>query len=211
MKTQNIFSIGIIFVLSLMLTSCGTSIDIAKRHFNDGYYVHISKKKEVQHAERNQDASSKEQDMPSEVAVQSEPEISSSEKNDATSDNLLTASADDKPEIILKKNTPKVEEISNQVPETKLAEIAKKKIRNKLFPHRQNHSFGQSGVPGIIMVILCIFIPPFAIYLEDGIRTPFWVDLLIWVIGLGILSATKTGYVGLLVLIAIIYAFTVCF
>ncbi|HEY6161070.1 MAG TPA: YqaE/Pmp3 family membrane protein [Bacteroidia bacterium] len=41
---------------------------------------------------------------------------------------------------------------------------------------------------GLVLVILCILLPPLAVYLAKGVGTPFWVDLILtlffWIPGI---------------------------
>ena len=48
----------------------------------------------------------------------------------------------------------------------------------KKIAEKQNNNSG-SDVPMILLVLLAIFIPPLAVFLVDGIGTPFWIDLIL--------------------------------
>ena len=47
MKTNILFLISIFLFAVFFLSSCGKSVYIVKRQFNEGYYVHVSKKVNV--------------------------------------------------------------------------------------------------------------------------------------------------------------------
>lgn len=72
---------------------------------------------------------------------------------------------------------------------------------------------GDADANMIIMILLCIFLPPIAILIHEGVGTPFWLDLILWLIGgvwfFGVYG--NVGFLWILGLIAIIYAFMRCF
>lgn len=65
------------------------------------------------------------------------------------------------------------------------------------------HDWGFLAV--VIMILLCIFLPPLAVLIVDGLKGPFWLDLLLFALGVG--AYLYNPIAGLLLLLAIIYAF----
>jgi uncharacterized membrane protein YqaE (UPF0057 family) len=64
---------------------------------------------------------------------------------------------------------------------------------------------GSSNVDPVLLVVLAIFISPLAVYLYDNAATTrFWIDLLLWVFGVGFLGLVI--FIGILWLVAVIYA-----
>ena len=45
MKTKFIILAGLFSLLVIIFTSCSTSVEVAKRQFNNGYYVHVNTNK----------------------------------------------------------------------------------------------------------------------------------------------------------------------
>ena len=64
----------------------------------------------------------------------------------------------------------------------------------------------EAGLNDILMILLCIFLPPVAIYLVEALSTRFWVALILCLIGGGFLFS-RYAAVSTLWLIAIILAF----
>jgi len=62
------------------------------------------------------------------------------------------------------------------------------------------------------LVIIALIIPPLAVLIYDGIDRPFWIDLILWLIGIGVGSAIfGFGVAYILGLIAAIYALLIIF
>jgi uncharacterized membrane protein YqaE (UPF0057 family) len=59
----------------------------------------------------------------------------------------------------------------------KNAKLLKHEIKAKMKESKTKES--RSGVMTIILVLLAIFIPPLAVLLVDGLKGPFWLDLLL--------------------------------
>jgi len=65
---------------------------------------------------------------------------------------------------------------------------------------------GNSSVDPVVLIVLAIFVSPLAVYLYDNAATGrFWLDLVLWVLGVGFGFGIFI-FVGLLWLIAVIYA-----
>ena len=204
MKTQNLFSLGIITVVALILTSCGTSIDIAKRHFNDGYYIHVNKNKPV--VKKNEMVlENKENDLNltvSEKVSVAENQIkieSISLKTENVNDNAMAvASSDNKPLFSKKKAFAINAAEDNSVNRVKTDFGFRKHFSNakKESELQRHHSSQGSDVPAIILILLCLFLPFIAVGIVDNWGTRFLISILLtilfWIPG-------------------VIYAFIVCF
>jgi uncharacterized membrane protein YqaE (UPF0057 family) len=55
------------------------------------------------------------------------------------------------------------------------SKLIRHEIKEKLKEHRKN----KSGVSTVLLVILAILIPPLAVLLVDGLKGPFWLDILL--------------------------------
>jgi len=72
---------------------------------------------------------------------------------------------------------------------------------------------GGSDINTIILILLCLFIPPLAILLVEGVGSPFWLDLILYIIGASWFGGFygALGFLWLCWILAIIYAIIICF
>ncbi len=211
MKTKNIIITNLFIAIAVVFASCSTSVEIAKRTFNNGYYVHVITNKKVESAKENNEVAKKNPenvsipDMKDNNTKNSYSDIqnvksinSVAEITKNTIENSTVASMDKKPVLSSKKNISFKPEETNSVKSSKAdfktsrnimsVKETRKFIRHNLFHH--------SDVPTIVLILLCIFLPFIAVGLVDdwGIRflISIVLTLLFWFPG-------------------IIYAFIVCF
>lgn len=202
MKTKNTLVAGFA-ALAVVFASCSTSVEIAKRHFNNGYYVHVTKKNTPVPAERSEAAKHEvEAVVMQEVKIEPvtsaeevvKPAVVEGEKN------KTYASSDKKTGIVVSQDLKKaLVSAGITVPETTISESAKvsKADRSERKAARKEfRSMLRGDAPGIVLVLLCIFLPPVAVGIVDDWGTKFWFSLILWL---------------LLILPGIIYAFYVCF
>ena len=196
MKAKNTISISIFFLLAVIFTSCSTSIDIAKRQFNNGYYVHVASKRQAINPVKNI------------VADVEEDQSVTANRFNTESASAGPVVQDEKRTLLnvvsvvphknrLKKTIDNVFLTENTVAEGKGLEFKKHGYVRKIHARRKIHFFSGGSVPGIILLILCILLPPLAILLlDDHTSQQFWLDVLLclffWVPG-------------------VIYALIVCF
>ena len=205
-----------ITLLSAVLFSCSTSNEVVsngflqKRKYNKGWYANKSAKvksskednaKEIYEIEEVAENSiaqttvskqeiksiSKEYVSNKDVVVKEERTILASNENDV----IVSTS-----KIIVQEQNAIVLEDLKRVSETKAVEIKEKSNKN---------ASNGSGLGLLVLILLAIFIPPVAVLLVDGIGQPFWIDLILAVLGLGgfgLIGALG----GLAYLAAIIYA-----
>lgn len=95
-----------------------------------------------------------------------------------------------------------------QVPVAQREELSIEMTREAMHEFSDSRGEMTGGQPTWLMILLCLFIPPLAIALAEGVGTPFWIDLILAVLGLGVISS---GFFGLFWLAAVIYAFIVIF
>lgn len=204
MKKSKLLYAGIFLFAGFVLASCSMSVDIVKRQYSSGYYVHVSKKNPVSLA--SEPDAEKKFSMVQEVEG-SNGQVKISEAV-AMHESVNSNTSDDG--VLAGKNEASVSysgEVQNDFPVMAKDKFQAKKAVKRV---RDISQSGQaSDVPGILLVILCIIIPPVAILLVDGVGSPFWIDLIFWFLGAGGLAVS--GLAGILWLIAVIYAFTVCF
>ena len=202
MKTKNIFSVCIILALGVFFAACGTYVDITKRHFNDGYYVHAVKKHAVSKNEAAADSRETAKIVSEDVNNKSETEVSSDINSNEVSvpeNNNVFASANNKPAIITneKRNGVIRAEENNTVksPSPKLSQRKQKRFERRA-QKINSYSERMGNAPAIVLIILCIFLPFIAVGIVDDWGTRFLISILLWL---------------LFILPGIIYAFIVCF
>ncbi|HET6992235.1 MAG TPA: YqaE/Pmp3 family membrane protein [Bacteroidia bacterium] len=194
-------SLSAVFLAGLFFASCSSERNfvVEKRHYTKGYYVHGN-------GNRNEEKT---------TALVS---------TKTTNENSLTPSAPVNPNLIIATNATienpkpvnsKAESVVKQnqlfsknpvsgnhhaVSQKNTVEKNATPASHNIFaPKAKKNADGKSGggdVNGALLVLLCLFIPPLAVFLVDGIGTPFWIDLILCL---------------LFYLPGIIYAFIVCF
>jgi len=202
MTTKSIFSAAFI-LLAVVFTSCSTSVDIAKRHHNNGYYIHIASKKQVSSPVADVAAPKKDVQSVATNEVKSEPVAAETkiitpvakEKGD---ENLVSASTDLKPAFSSVKKQLKKAIASSEVnaSENHKAEFIKYNYAQKHFSKKATRPLTARDAPGIVLILLCIFLPPVAVGIVADWGKRFWIDLLL----------TLLFYFP-----GMIYAFIVCF
>lgn len=199
MKTKNILTAGFAVLLAVIFTSCSTSVEIAKRHFNNGYYVHIASKKNVT-APVKEDLVAKNDvqvvaaDVKAESLIAEQPVV----VNSATVENVSAV----KTVPGIKRTVAEVQKQQGEslpvVTETN-SHISQVSDYNTAIekPNRKGlFSFMRGDAPAIVLILLCIFLPPLAVGIVDDWGSKFWFDILL----------TLLFYFP-----GMIYAFFVCF
>lgn len=201
MKKQTLHFAAIALLLSVFVSSCSNY-----RYTNYGRpldFLHAKKytaQSQNEEIVSNEEAEVKKEDKV--IATVKQEEISqevaivSAEKAEA-----IEVSSEERPKAVEAENevaaTTTVEEQSIVNEETIKKEIkANKKDIKRSFKSISNTSHNTGG-DDILIILLCIFIPPLAVFLVLDLGKEFWIDLLLWVFLFGIGG--------------IIYAFIVCF
>lgn len=200
-------------VLTAIVTSCSTSQKVGggmlqKRRYTKGFYWNhrgsdASAKQTVVKADVTLEEAEAEAIRPAAVQEASAA-VQTTVNNEHSTVTTHTAAvpAQSETSAILHKHirlTPvnsSTEHKQNQV-QTALKRSKVSKVKSK--------SGAGSDVELILLVILAIFIPPVAIALYEGITTRFWIDLILFLIGIG-LGVGLGGIAYLCLLISIIYA-----
>ena len=206
MIIKNIFLTGFSLMLVAMFTSCSTSVEIAKRQFSSGYYVHVTSKKQA-NTSVAQTASAAQKTTPSFTGndisaepVFSEQPITCSEEREETP--VVAHPA-------VKGDTKVVVAEPTSSPDNIVTLARDSRIQKKILRSNAKNMLRSSGTPGIILLVLCIIVPPLAIIFSDEHTSKqFWLDFLLWIIGWG---ALVNPIAGIFWLLAIIYALSICF
>ncbi|NOQ76041.1 MAG: YqaE/Pmp3 family membrane protein [Crocinitomix sp.] len=228
-------SIVSILMIGLMF-SCSTSNDVAsnrgiqKRKYNKGFYVEKgpkmggdTKKVELVENENTVEETPMTGDAPTE-RISSAPEVIFVEEVEETIAEVTPEVPTDDMAINVEVEEPPyfhktaVEESqSNVVPEGKtknrlMNRIEKVLNRNKATPQNMTRSSSESGIMLVLLVLLAIFLAPLAVLIYDGVDRPFWIDLILWLVGIGVgYFLFGAGVAFLCGLIATIYALLIIF
>ncbi|MGV6861880.1 MAG: YqaE/Pmp3 family membrane protein [Putridiphycobacter sp.] len=206
----------------LLITSCSTSNDVAsnrgiqKRKYNKGFYMSkksngFDKAKAVEN-----EVAVNEKSTP---IVQEKESISKSEiVNEATAEFPVT----EKTEVIVNEENKTTAVISsksddeminnNEVEGNKLETVktVNKTTKNsvKQLKTKKSRTSAPAGgdVELILLVILALILPPLAVFLYEGASTRFWIDLILALLGWGVLGFLIPGLAFLGGLIAVVYA-----
>lgn len=183
-------------IVAAVLSSCAGKLDIVKRKYNKGFYVsHTSKKNTVKNPVRTVRS-----------AQHAHPETPAVSGNAVAAERVLPqvhqfAVKPDVQQPLYADASPAIK-ANGETRATAVKYVArhefkslKRELRKEI--KEQKARKAASEVDTVVIAILCIFIPPLAVYLfQQKITTDFWVDLILsllfWLPG-------------------IIFAFLVCF
>ncbi len=223
MKKRLQLIIASIAMIGLMI-SCSTSQDVAsnrgiqKRKYNKGFFVSLNKKIGKTESAKstpetvltdNETSTTKNDGL---VAV-----INNQKNNDSRLKSVETSTfIDEEAQFTInervveidKKETPRQEKFKRRTLKKNYNTIGKVNSTHQNAASRSS----ESGIFLLILVIIALIIPPLAVLIYDGIDRPFWIDLILWLIGIGVGSAIfGFGVAYILGLIAAIYALLIIF
>ncbi len=190
---KSILSISVAVFATLFFASCSSEkgVTIEKRHYGKGYYVHVSGSSKDELSVKQESAvaliaPSKEAPVELETKKASVAEVLPTIKPATHSQNLLNHHSTDSKSLI-KKEISRVEKSTVQSKQQAIAPVNKS----------DNSPMGGGDVNTILLIVLCFFLPPLAVFLSDGgLTTNFWIDLILcllfWIPG-------------------VVFAFIVCF
>jgi len=214
MKKNFNFLLSGIAAVTFLFSSCSslTNMSVQKRQHRGGYYVDWGNGK-VKTDPANRTSASANHARASQLKKDAVPAVSEPAMKRETAATLEQKNPSVKPASARKnaatepytRNSFKVKE----EPVAQSANASKKVISSYSYSFSNAYKDGSSGsTPQWLLAVLCIFIPPLAVFLSEGIGQPFWIDLILALVGLGALA---TGFLGLFWLAAIVYAFVVIF
>lgn len=208
------------FAIVALATSCSTSNDVAsnrgiqKRKYNKGFFVSKNTKS---FDKKSKTENTKQILVEEEVAevINSQTEASNemnSNKNISLDENNNIAEQSNtktSTKTNLKESTIKIDKNKSDVKDYNTFEnneISKKDVKRKKKRNPKTKRNPSSDVDLILLILIAIFIPPLAVFLYEGVTTRFWIDLILTLLGWGILGWLLPGAFLLGGLIAIIYA-----
>lgn len=156
-----------------ILTSCSTTIDIAKKRHSKGYYVSISKGNKI---EKSKSVDSK--SMEKQVVASTVETINQKTTVQPIQSEKVLANVSSSKAVVAKKNV-----IDSKV-ETKKPSLlsivkATKKLKKEIKSGNSITADSSDDVDQIVLIILAIFIPPLAVFLVKGIGNAFWINLIL--------------------------------
>lgn len=207
--------------IALFLSSCTTSIEVAKRKHRKGYHVSITKNK----TEKGQLNSAEFIDL---AAVDS-PSVDTVKIEPMILDQATELAVIDSPSIDTVKTDQALSNLksmissNDEVKSEKVSFVQKVKAVNKVRKQfkklRKDEGFKaassdedweiDSDVMFVIMIVLAIILPPLAVYLIKGKSNAFILNLLLWLVGIGVGYALLGGLVWWAGLLALIHAILV--
>lgn len=195
----------ILLAVVIVFSSCNYmgNLQIEKRHYRNGYYVHHSGK-----AGENKTVAAV-----SEMAV-AENESAVARKPEAVKEEMRPA-AEMHSAILPAKETPAATQKKIETAPAKKEKLTDKisrvgaQLKQGSEP-KQTPAADDVSTNEIIMIILAIFISPLAVYLKEGVTNRFWIDLICWLLGGGLVFS-PFFYGGGLLLFAIVFAVLIVF
>lgn len=217
MKIKNLI---LSVIAGALLFSCASTNDVVgggiiqKRKYNDGYYVSLNKKfnkKNVENESINENTVSTDNEKIEYSNVENESNVETQNSSE-----LVIANE----EISVQTETQPIADNTLSLPEIKKeAELADKQNESEEINKRNakvylpkkvetitKGSNASSDVMLIVCVILCFIIPPLAVFLFEGASGRFWIDLILFIIGIAIVGWLLIGISGLALLASVIYA-----
>jgi uncharacterized membrane protein YqaE (UPF0057 family) len=176
MKTT--IKISALFVITIALFSCG-SMDVMKRRYNNGFYVHHSSK---HHTDRKVTADEKvnaNTPVKEVIADNSAEEIVMEKESHKSSSSVFAVSVENKK---VKSNAKRLQ-IENKTAEENVL-VSNERVQYTKEEKRQLDQKGSGAADDTVMllllIVLAVFLPPLAVYLKrDTADKWFWITLIL--------------------------------
>ncbi len=205
-------------IAGIILASCSTGNDVVsgrgiqKRKYNDGYYIswknnngksETDNKESVKNSSEENLAENKSENLKTNIQPENEKRLSyivetGNEDFILTQEELNTENESNEISSPLVVTKPGIRAMT--IKPGRLLETATniKKV---------SENFGASGdVMLILLVILCFILPPLAVFLFEGASSRFWIDLILFIIGIAVVGWLLNGLSGLALLVSVIFA-----
>lgn len=197
MKSSKFITLFLGCMAAAVLSSCSSSVEIVKRKHNDGYYVHVNKSVKPTDKQDNHSLSASITDNAEIKNESPSPNVLLISESPVLIENTVSATESKIPAVVTQSRFENVKSLTNVLREEKVAYMSSSQFKQiKKFKQFSAETNSASRVDDIVLVILCILLPPLAVYLKDGIGASFWIDLLLCF---------------LFFIPGVIYAFIVCF
>ncbi len=183
----------------LLLSSCSMldNFGIEKRRYNKGFYVHKNEARNTGPAAQHETTVAT-----PEQAVAATPAPEHPQAAPAVTNPAPTAQASAAPQPGAPK---KVNDAQQYVPDSKTPDKLTSAPAENVAAQPESSGPAPAGdTELVIMVILAIILSPLAVFLKEGATTNFWIDLICWLLGVGVVGFFFYG--GALLLFAIVFA-----
>lgn len=192
---------SVLALFAFLFSSCAGNLSVEKRHYRNGFYVHNSGKNLPVSTEKTPE---KEASVSETKTLPQEP-VAASQTVPAKTGNEAASTAATEKQTAFRAEKP----VTQNAPTTEKPAVKKPLEKVKTALHKKP-SPPASSDDEILLLILAILLPPLAIYLKQGLTTYFWLDLLCWIIGGGLVFS-PFFYGGGLLLFAIVFAILIVF
>lgn len=182
MKLKSILSISSVFVLlAVLVSSCGSMLNITKKRHSNGYYVSIgndyhkgkTKADSKRNSKKDVAALIENKSKENNLAINLEGSQELNQENEKTGAQLQA-------ENLNAEQQADAEEFS------KMSTLKKIKALKQL--KKQSKADDNADIALMLLVLLAILLPPVAVYMKRGVGTPFWISiiltLLFWLPGI---------------------------
>lgn len=166
MKKLNLFLITSIILLANFLVSCSTK---KLGFFNNSYPQYVHKDAPEAYAEASVEPNAT-------PVITTRPVFGTAEENKKT-EMKVKKSKVALPAALSKTQAGPSENLV--IPLKKLGKQERKQIREAV---KKEHTKDRPGINTLLLVIIAIILPPLAVALVDGLRAPFWLDLLLTIL-----------------------------
>ncbi len=200
-----------LLVGSALITSCGSNKSFNKKRHSHRNWVKVGEHTDSEFAQAETVKTEKEVAQTTANVVEKtqveENNVAVIETTDAAEVKVETkAAVEDKVETPEKamviETTNDVQELSapTEAKESK-APVVKKKRK------KRGGIMGMLEVSTLILIIIAIFIPPLAVFLYEGVTNRFWLNLILWLVAIGVgFALFGAGLAFLAGLIAFVHA-----
>jgi uncharacterized membrane protein YqaE (UPF0057 family) len=184
MKHNKLFTaIAAFAAAAFIFSSCSTTdgLTIEKRRYRDGYYVSKSKRNDNK-AEEKQVVLSRETITPQQAAALEQkavqPEAVKGEVQPIAEQTNVTVPTTPAANSTVKAVTEAKKEVSS-VSKKEARKTAKTAVKQA----KKDAKKSADDVPDVVIILLCIFLSPLAVYLIKGdIDNDFWINLVLWIL-----------------------------
>jgi uncharacterized membrane protein YqaE (UPF0057 family) len=184
MKHNKLFTaIAAFAAAAFIFSSCSTTdgLTIEKRRYRDGYYVAKNKRNDNK-AEEKQVVLSRETITPQQAAALEQKAV----QPEALKGEVQPVAEQTTPAV---QSAPATAATVKAVTETKkeVASVTKKEVREAaktaVKQAKKDPKKSADDVPDVVIILLCIFLSPLAVYLIKGdIDNDFWINLVLWIL-----------------------------
>jgi len=192
-KSPALLSCLVVFLAGLFFTSCSSekNLIIEKRNYGN----HSDKKESVAENKKPVYAPTVETVLPEQKSVATK---QSAQTTLSPSVNVPMKTA------VAKTISPSGKNVFQKIQHNDPSHNKIDSPKTKMNVLKPNAKQAEDSLTLLLYIILAIILAPLAVLLKEGVTKRFWIDLLLWLIGFGVVFASFFG--GLIVLLAIVYA-----